>query len=44
MQAGLRRSLPRSNGQFYMVFVGAEQNFQQLEPTFSRTVESIRFR
>ena len=37
-------TVPRPNGLFYMVFVGPEQNFQQLEPTFSRIVESIRFR
>ena len=36
-------TVPRSNGLFYMVFVGPEQNFQQLEPTFSRIVESLRF-
>jgi hypothetical protein len=36
-------TVPRPNGLFYMVFVGPEQNFQQLEPTFSRIVESLRF-
>jgi hypothetical protein len=37
-------TVPRPNGLFYMVFVGPEQNFQQLEPTFGRIVDSIRFR
>jgi hypothetical protein len=36
-------TVPRPNGLFYMVFVGPEQNFQQLEPTFSKIVESLRF-
>ncbi len=37
-------TVPRPNGLFYMVFVGPEQGFQQLEPVFSRIVDSIRFR
>jgi hypothetical protein len=37
-------TVPRSNGLFYMVFVGPESHFQQLEPTFDRIVQSIRFR
>ena len=37
-------TVPRPNGLFYMVFVGPENGFQQLEPTFSRIVDSIRFR
>ena len=37
-------TVPRPNGMFYMVFVGPESNFQQLEPTFNQIVQSIRFR
>lgn len=37
-------TVPRPNGMFYMVFVGPESGFQQLEPTFGRIVDSIRFR
>jgi beta-barrel assembly-enhancing protease len=37
-------TVPRPNGMFYMVFVGPESDFQQLEPTFGQIVESIRFR
>ncbi|MEZ5394432.1 MAG: hypothetical protein R2724_16590 [Bryobacterales bacterium] len=37
-------TVPRPNGLFYMVFVGPEQNFNQLEPAFNQIVQSIRFR
>jgi hypothetical protein len=37
-------TVPRPSGMFYMVFVGPENGFQQLEPVYSRIVESIRFR
>lgn len=37
-------TVPRPNGMFYMMFVGPEQGFNQLEPAFSQIVQSIRFR
>jgi hypothetical protein len=34
----------RPEGLFYMVFVGPEQNFNQLEPAFEEMLRSIKFR
>jgi len=37
-------TVQRPNGLFYMVFVGPEQGFAQLQPAFERMVQSIQFR
>ena len=37
-------SVARPDGLFYMVFVGPETGFAQLQPTFERMAESIQFR
>ncbi|MCP5117094.1 MAG: hypothetical protein GY953_40230, partial [bacterium] len=36
-------TMARPEGLFYMVFVGPEQGFSQLEPAFERMLASIRF-
>jgi hypothetical protein len=36
-------TVPRPNGLFYMVFVGPESHFNQLEPAFEQVLSSIRF-
>ena len=37
-------SVARPDGIFYMVFVGPEQGFSQLQPAFERMAGSIQFR
>jgi len=37
-------TVARPQGVFYMVFVGPERGFNQLEPTFQRMLSSLRFR
>ena len=37
-------TVARPEGIFYMVFVGPEQGFSQLEPAFEEMLRSIRFR
>jgi len=37
-------TVQRPDGLFYMVFVGPEQGFAQLQPSFERMAQSIRFR
>ena len=37
-------TVARPQGVFYMVFVGPERGFDQLEPTFQRMLSSLRFR
>ncbi len=36
-------TVQRPGGLFYMIFVGPQQNFAQLQPTFERMANSIRF-
>ncbi len=37
-------TVQRPDGLFYMVFIGPEQGFAQLQPAFERMAQSIRFR
>ena len=37
-------TVQRPDGLFYMVFVGPEQGFAQLQPAFERMAQSIQFR